>query len=1606
MKPRPQLFCRSSGRLHTALSTLSIALCLTGAVNAASGTWSASPADANWNNSSNWSAAFPNAVTETATFSNAITTYGGSANPVSLATVISLQNIAFSGSAGSYVIGAAAGTNALSFRNSAAGGNSISVAAAVTNPQVIAAPVTFTAPSSTNGAFTFVNNSTTSTATLSFTGAITANTSSSRPGRILLDGSNAGDNIISSNINSPSFGQDVSLIVKNGTGTWILSGSNTFSGTSITSATATSGIVVNSGVLSVRNNNALGTSATAGQLQVRVNGGTLDLASAITLDNGVNLNLNNGGTLRSTGSNAVNSKVTLTTAAAATASLTTVGSADVLTIGNATNDLTGGATDTVLNVGGPGTIALAQSSNYAGTWSINNGTLQLGNNSALGAAATTGVTFGASSAATLKLNGFSPTVTSLTTNATPGTPSVVNGTSGTSTLTVNNASNNTFAGSLSDGAAGVLALTKGGAGTLTLNGSLGYTGATTVSSGTLAVNSPASTASVAVNSGSTLSGTGTINGTVTVASTSHLAPGNGVGTLTMGSLTLASGSIVDCEFKTGPAANDLAVVTTSDGLNLDGGGFNLYQEGTTSQFNTPGTYTLITYTGTSTVSTSNLSILNPDATKNYAFSADATSVKLTITPSVISNWALTSGGDWGTGANWTGAGVPNASGSTAILGSALTAAGTVTLNGDKTVSTLSFDNANSYTVAPASTETLFLDNTVNSGQAQLIGTSGSHQVTAPVSLTSNTVVSVANAADTISLGGVVSGAGSLSKSGPGTLLLGAANTYEGGTSISNGTVTFATGGISTVGPVSISTATLKWAPGNTDDISLAPSLSLPAGNAVFDTNGNDVALTIAFGSSGAGNLVKAGAGKLSLPGGSNYAGSTTVNGGTLSIAADSALGSSPGAATPGSLTVGSATLQAGGTFTLNANRGIALSSSSSSVDVSSGSTLTYNGVVAGSGKLNLTGTGTLNLGGTNTYSGGTLIPTGSTLNLSGTGTAGTGQVALQGGTIKLNRNLYNIGNIFVDASQSGTIDGVNDRVGLGGLTGSGSLTLISRYGGSNVTASAFGFRLVGGNGPFTGTLNLKSGTGAVSSFAAYFNGGTFDGNLSNATVNLTDNARIGGVNNSGGNTTTIGALTGDSTAILGGADYAGTHTYNIGGKNLDTTFPGTIANGSAGNANLIKSGTGSLTLTGANTYFGTTAVNLGSLIVGSATALGSDTVGTTVAGGDVNAKVVVSGGLTVTEPWTLAGRQGTNADTAHLLNTAGANVLSGLVSPATGGNNYNVQSDAGNLTVSGGFLPAGAVTGARSLQLLGDGNGEWSGAIQNGTATVSVTKKGNGTWILSGANSYTGDTNVNAGTLNLSSTGELKFTPTTSGTSNKITGAGTVGLDGKFNIDLTGANVTNGNSWLLVDVDTLTETYGSNFSVTGFTKSGTNWVKVDGANTWTFSQTTGALSLAIVTDPFIPWIATYFPGETNAAIIGKAADPDNDGRNNLAEFAFNSNPSSSANDGKVVGKTATVGGSSVLTLTLPVRTGAIFSDDATTHEEVSTLIDGVIYRIQGSADLSAWTLDVSEIGAGADRDAIQLGLPALDTGWSYRTFRAPGTVSSATSDFLRVKVTE
>ena len=124
----------------------------------------------------------------------------------------------------------------------------------------------------------------------------------------------------------------------------------------------------------------------------------------------------------------------------------------------------------------------------------------------------------------------------------------------------------TFSGNIT-GSSGVI---KEGTGTVLFSGTKSYTGTTTVSGGTLTVNGTLASSSVAVNSGATLAGTGTISHAVAVSGS--LAPGNsGIGTLTVGSASFVSGSILAMQI--GGASADQLVSTGA--LNLNGAALNI-----------------------------------------------------------------------------------------------------------------------------------------------------------------------------------------------------------------------------------------------------------------------------------------------------------------------------------------------------------------------------------------------------------------------------------------------------------------------------------------------------------------------------------------------------------------------------------------------------------------------------------------------------------------------------------------------------------------------------------------------------------------------------------------------------------------------------------------------------------------------------------------------------------------------------------------------------------------------------------------------------------------------------------------------------------------------
>jgi autotransporter-associated beta strand protein len=180
-------------------------------------------------------------------------------------------------------------------------------------------------------------------------------------------------------------------------------------------------------------------------------------------------------------------------------------------------------------------------------------------------------------------------------------------------------------------------LAKTGAGTLTFTGASTYTGGTTISAGTLFANNTSGSAlgsdAVTVNSGATLGGSGSIDGSTTFNSGAHLAPGSTVGTLTFtNGLTLTAGAILD--FQLG---------TTSDLLRVSGGTLSGPASGSVTLNLTDaggfaaGTYTLFNFTSaaTSSFDATDFTLGTTPSGYTYDLAVVGSALELTATVSAI-----------------------------------------------------------------------------------------------------------------------------------------------------------------------------------------------------------------------------------------------------------------------------------------------------------------------------------------------------------------------------------------------------------------------------------------------------------------------------------------------------------------------------------------------------------------------------------------------------------------------------------------------------------------------------------------------------------------------------------------------------------------------------------------------------------------------------------------------------------------------------------------------------------------------------------------------------------------------------------------------------------
>jgi len=302
------------------------------------------------------------------------------------------------------------------------------------------------------------------------------------------------------------------------------------------------------------------------------------------------------------------------------------------------------------------------------------------------------------------------------------------------------------------------------------------------------------------------------------------------------------------------------------------------------------------------------------------------------------------------------------------------------------------------------------------------------------------------------------------------------------------------------------------------------------------------------------------------------------------------------------------------------------------------------------------------------------------------GTAGVDFIASAGAAAsRMNVNVSIGGNTTITNSYTAQDLRFGENLGAstpgGAITGSGGVTIYGpgRVGFYNGGNSYEGDTVISANGSLilSGDASEKIPNG---------------GGKGNVIVNA------GGLLDIGGKTETINGLSGGGVVTNTG----GGCTFAVGDNGVSSTFSGFINNG-ANSLNFVKTGGGTLTLSGANGYTGTTTISDGTLKLG--------------------ASGVIPDG-------TGAGNVTINFSTLDL-----------------NGFNETVNGLTGNGTVDN------VAGGGSSLLTIGNNNQgtTFSGLIQNSSGSVGITKIGSGTVTLSGSLTYSGNTTVNAGTLKLNS---------------------------------------------------------------------------------------------------------------------------------------------------------------------------------------------------------------------------------------------------------------
>ena len=575
----------------------------------------------------------------------------------------------------------------------------------------------------------------------------------------------------------------------------------------------------------------------------------------------------------------------------------------------------------VAATGGTLTLTLSGNNTYLGATAINIGGLVFGKTNSM--SASSAVTVATSGTLGANVGGTGEFTSGASGNGTvQGLLAGLGGQAGSTVIwpasgaasllldTTNAGGSFTLSTAIANPGTGALGFVKQGTGTLVLTANNTYTGATTITAGTLGLGNSAAIGSTAniVFSGGTLQysvsnttdyspliNSATSAGAVAIdtngqnvtfatglsASKSGGLTKAGAGSLTLtannlftGNTTVSAGSLV----LTGSNNNGATATTTV----ANGGTLQL-------QANPPNTAA-----GVSSVlgTAANKLVIGTTGTMGFQLRSDlATPVTFAGTSGNLGGGPATLNFD--VDRLTAGTGTAMTFGSTDGI-YVLTDTFNITGNTTGTGSSLAFAP-----ITSANDQTITLNPTTanvslsNLGGMSINASTGHHNWVLGGTSTGNAVTGVISDKLTNVASGLGSTGGNISlltKSGTGTWTLSGANTYTGGTTLSGGILALgSSGALATTGNIVFGGGTLQYSASNTTDYSTRINNATSAGAVSIDTSGQDVVFATGFSASKSGGLTKAGAGKLSLLGNNAYTGPTAIASGTLLISGGSSV---------------------------------------------------------------------------------------------------------------------------------------------------------------------------------------------------------------------------------------------------------------------------------------------------------------------------------------------------------------------------------------------------------------------------------------------------------------------------------------------------------------------------------------------------------------------------------------------------------------------------------------------------------------------------------------------------------------------------------------------